>query len=30
VLGVVFGGGFRFGTHAYNIFERGWIDVPNW
>ncbi len=29
-IGVFTGVGFGAGTHRYNIFERGWIDVPSY
>jgi hypothetical protein len=24
------GAGWDYGTHAYNVFERGWTNVPDW
>ncbi len=30
IVGIFTGVGFGAGTHRYNIFERGWIDVPSY
>jgi hypothetical protein len=30
ILGALNGRGFWDGTHRYNIFERAWIDVPDY
>ncbi len=30
VIGAVTHEDFTYGDHAYNVLERGWIDVPNY